>query len=92
MATSRAELACEIVEQMMKRGFLLNLGIFPAVSHKHSGVRFTITVLQSFECIEQMVNALNEEFADTLKRHHYSVEQIKIAFKTIVDTGSASMN
>ncbi|MFU1858135.1 aminotransferase class I/II-fold pyridoxal phosphate-dependent enzyme [Sphingobacterium sp. NGMCC 1.201703] len=83
VGTSRAELAYIIMEKMIKRGFLLNIGVFPAVSQNHSGIRFTITVLQSYDQIEQMVKTLNDVFFETLEEHNYSVDQIYRAFKVV---------
>lgn len=84
VGTSRAEIAYLVMEKMIKRGFLLNIGVFPAVSKKHSGVRFTISVLQSFEQIEMMISALDEVFSEVLKDQQYSVEQINDAFRVVV--------
>jgi len=83
VGTSRAELAYIIMEKMIKRGFLLNIGVFPAVSKNHSGIRFTITVLQSYDQIARMVKTLNEVFFETLEEHQYSVDQIYSAFKVV---------
>lgn len=83
IGTSRSELAYIIMEKMMKRGFFLNIGVFPAVSKNHSGIRFTITVLQSYEQIEMMIMILNEVFLETLKEHQYTINQIYSAFKVV---------
>lgn len=83
VGTSKSDLAYEIMERMMKRGFLLNLGVFPAVSKNHSGIRFTITVLQTFEQIENMIAALDEEFRAALQQNNYSFEQINKAFTQV---------
>ena len=42
IGTSKADLAYEIMERMMRRGFLVNLSVFPAVSQNHSGIRFQL--------------------------------------------------
>ncbi|MDR2274550.1 MAG: aminotransferase class I/II-fold pyridoxal phosphate-dependent enzyme [Sphingobacterium sp.] len=83
VGTSRAELAYIIMEKMIKRGFLLNIGVFPAVSKNHSGIRFTITVLQSYDQIANMITTLNEVFFETLREHTYTVDQIYNAFKVV---------
>ncbi|RKO68857.1 aminotransferase class I/II-fold pyridoxal phosphate-dependent enzyme [Sphingobacterium puteale] len=83
VGTSRAELAYSIMEKMIKRGFLLNIGVFPAVSKNHSGIRFTMTTLQSYDQIERMIKTLNEVFFETLGEHQYSVDQIYSAFKVV---------
>ncbi len=83
VGTSKANLAYEIMGRMMKRGFLVNLGVFPAVSKNHSGIRFTVTTVQTFEQIENMIAALEEEFNASLKHNDYSVEQINNAFRSV---------
>lgn len=83
VGTSRAQLAYIIMEKMMKQGFLLNIGVFPAVSKNHAGIRFTITALQSYEQIYMMVMTLNEVFLETLKEHQYTIDQIYSAFKVV---------
>lgn len=83
VGTSKGELAYIIMERMMQRGFLLNIGVFPAVSKNHSGIRFTITVLQSYEQIEMMVTALNEVFIEVLDEKQYLFEQVYNAFKVV---------
>ncbi|MGC4233512.1 MAG: aminotransferase class I/II-fold pyridoxal phosphate-dependent enzyme [Niabella sp.] len=88
VGTSKPELAYDIMERMMKRGFLLNIGVFPAVSQKNSGIRFTITTLQTYEQIKNMIEALEEEFIASLKNNNYSLEQINDAFKTINTSNS----
>jgi len=83
VGTAKADLAYKLLERMMKRGFLVNLAVFPAVSKNNSGIRFTVTVLQTFEQIEKMVSALNEEYLAALKENGYSLDQINSAFKSI---------
>ena len=83
IGTSKADLAYEIMERMMERGFLVNLSIFPAVSQNHSGIRFIITVLQTYEQIESMIATLNEEFMAALQRNNFSIEQINDAFRVV---------
>jgi len=83
VGTSKSDLAYEIMERMMKRGFLVNLGVFPAVSKNHSGIRFTITVLQTYEQIESMIATLNEEFMAALQENDFSIEQINSAFRVV---------
>ncbi|WP_460686905.1 aminotransferase class I/II-fold pyridoxal phosphate-dependent enzyme [Niabella aquatica] len=91
IGTSKEELAYEIMERMMKRGFLVNLGVFPAVSKNHSGIRFTITVLQTFEQIENMITALDEEFREALQQHNYSFDQINKAFTQVAGLDKRSI-
>lgn len=83
VGTSTPDLAYEIMERMLKRGFLLNIGIFPAVSQKNAGIRFTITTLQTYEQIKNMISALEEEFMIALAAYSYSIDQVKSAFRSV---------
>jgi 7-keto-8-aminopelargonate synthetase-like enzyme len=75
------KLGYRLVEKMLKAGYYVNLGIFPAVPMKQTGVRFTITRLHSFAQIEGMIRELSKGFREVLAEEHYSLEDIYKAFK-----------
>ena len=75
------KIAYSLVNKLMKDGFFLNIGIFPAVPIKNTGVRFTITRLHTFEQIESMVKSMASHFLTVLKEEDFSVQQICQAFK-----------
>jgi 7-keto-8-aminopelargonate synthetase-like enzyme len=58
-----------LLATMKERGFYMNGSAFPAVPYGHAGIRFTITLDNSREQIEDMLLALNETrlelFGDT---------------------------
>jgi 7-keto-8-aminopelargonate synthetase-like enzyme/predicted N-acyltransferase len=81
VGVSLPRLGYKLVEKMMKRGFYVNLGIFPGVPIKNTGIRFTITRLHSYRQISEMVAALKEEFDQTLIEENFTMEQIYKAFK-----------
>ena len=87
VGTSRQDIAYNIMKRMLERGFLVNIGVFPAVTQKNSGIRFTITILQSYEEIEKMITVLNEEFWAALESTSVALEQISKAFKIPVNSG-----
>lgn len=70
-----------LVKRMLNRGYYVNLGIFPAVPIKNTGIRFTITRLHTFTQIEQMISALAEEFMLAVTDENITVQQIYNAFK-----------
>jgi 7-keto-8-aminopelargonate synthetase-like enzyme len=74
-------LGYNLVKRMLNRGFYLNLGIFPAVPIKNTGIRFTITRLHGFTQIEQMIAALAEELPLAMKEEGISEEAIYRAFR-----------
>lgn len=70
-----------LIKKMMDDGFYTNLGAFPAVPMKNTGVRFTITRLHTFKQIEGMVSSMARHFDDVLEEQNISREQIYKAFK-----------
>ena len=50
----------ELLAAMRDRGFYLNGSGFPAVAHGHAGIRFTVTLANTPEQIEEMLVSLNE--------------------------------
>jgi len=70
-----------MVRRMLEAGYYVNLGIFPAVPMKNTGIRFTITRLHTFSQIEQMIRTMAEELPKALKEEGLSYEDIYKAFK-----------
>jgi hypothetical protein len=66
---------------MMDDGYYTNLGAFPAVPMKNTGVRFTITRLHTFDQIEGMVHSMSKHFDQVLEEQHFSRELIYKSFK-----------
>ena len=70
-----------MVRRMLEAGYYVNLGIFPAVPMKNTGIRFTITRLHTFSQIEDMVRTMAEEFPKALKEEGVTYADIYKAFK-----------
>lgn len=70
-----------MVKRMLSRGYYLNLGIFPAVPIKNTGIRFTITRMHTFRQIESMIKAFSTEFTEALAANNYTLQQIYKDFK-----------
>jgi hypothetical protein len=70
-----------IVKRMLNEGYYVNLGIFPGVPLKNTGVRFTITRLHSFEQIGQMVRTLARVYPLALAEERVSAEEVYKAFQ-----------
>lgn len=81
VGVSLPKLGYNMVKRMIDAGFYVNLGIFPAVPMKNTGIRFTITRLHSFSQIEAMVKMMAFELPKALKQENVSVEEIYKAFK-----------
>jgi 7-keto-8-aminopelargonate synthetase-like enzyme len=81
IAVSLPKIAYSIINKMKNDGFFLNIGIFPAVPIKNTGVRFTITRLHTFDQIERMVACLSKNFNLAIAEQNVSIETIYKAFK-----------
>jgi 7-keto-8-aminopelargonate synthetase-like enzyme len=84
VAVSYPRLGHNIVARMLKRGFYVNLGIFPTVPMRQTGIRFTVTRLHTHEEIEAMVKAMGEEFPAAMTEEGVTLADIYKAFKQTI--------
>ncbi|WP_442845037.1 aminotransferase class I/II-fold pyridoxal phosphate-dependent enzyme [Leeuwenhoekiella sp. H156] len=71
----------ELVKLMMQDGFYTNLGIFPAVPVKNTGVRITISTHNELEDITGLVDALSINYKLALEHTQTSLQRVRRAFK-----------
>ncbi|MEO6302209.1 MAG: aminotransferase class I/II, partial [Bacteroidia bacterium] len=69
------------VHRMLNEGYYLNLGIFPAVPMKNTGIRFTITCLHTFTQIEKMIERMAHHLSIAMEEEGINLPQIYSAFK-----------
>ncbi|TNJ46076.1 GNAT family N-acetyltransferase [Tamlana fucoidanivorans] len=69
------------VSRLMKEGFFVNLGIFPAVPVKNTGVRLTISRHNEKPEIESLEEAMVYHFPKALEDTHTNLERVCKAFK-----------
>lgn len=81
IGVSLPKMGYNMIKRMLNAGYYLNLGIFPAVPMKNTGIRFTITRLHTFSQIEQMIATMAAEFPKALAEEGLTMEQIYKAFK-----------
>ncbi len=81
VAVGLPKVGYNLVERLVTSGHYLNLGIFPAVPMKNTGVRFTITRLHTYEQIEKMVSDMAFHYALAIEEEGFSLEQVYRAFK-----------
>lgn len=70
-----------LIHRMMDEGFYINVGIFPAVPVKCTGVRITLTRNQTLEDIEQMTQALAHHYPLAFHEERRSFEDIRQFFQ-----------
>jgi 7-keto-8-aminopelargonate synthetase-like enzyme len=75
------KLGYNMVHRMMNKGYYVNLGIFPAVPMKNTGIRFTITRLHTYTQIENMISCIAQELPIAIKEEGLTLKEIYKAFK-----------
>ena len=81
IGTGMPKTGYNFVNRLMKEGFYVNLGIFPAVPVKNTGVRITISRHNQKEEIKSLVEAMEYHFPKSLEDTHTNRERVYHAFK-----------
>ncbi len=81
IGVSTPRLGYNVVKRMLDKGFYINLGVYPTVPMKQTGLRFTITRLHTFYEIERMVMTMASEFLLAMKEENIMLHEIYKAFK-----------
>ena len=81
VGVSLPKLGHNMIRRMLLNGYYLNLGVFPTVPMKNTGVRFTITRLHTFRQIEEMVTTMARELSLALQEENMTMEPIYKAFR-----------
>lgn len=81
IGVSLPKLGHNIVQKMLAAGFYVNLGVFPTVPMKQTGIRFTVTRLHTFHQITAMIAALAKVFPGAMKEEGIRLGEIYKAFK-----------
>lgn len=72
-----------LVQRLKNDGFFTNLSIFPAVPEVCTGLRFTLTLHQTFEDIENLVNKIAYHFPKALADEGRTMKDIHRAFRKV---------
>ncbi len=78
--------AYNFVHRLFKEGFFLNLGIYPAVPIKNTGIRITLSAHNQKEDIKALADAIEYHFPKALEETNNSLMKIHQAFG--IDTKS----
>jgi 7-keto-8-aminopelargonate synthetase-like enzyme len=81
VGVSLPKLGYNMVKRMLNEGYYVNLGIFPAVPMKNTGIRFTITRLHTFAQIEKMIATIAKELPVAMQEEAITLKDIYKAFK-----------
>jgi 7-keto-8-aminopelargonate synthetase-like enzyme len=81
IGTGMPKTGYNFVNRLMDEGFYVNLGIFPAVPVKNTGVRITISRHNQKEEIKALVEAMEYHFPKALEETHTNSDRVFQAFK-----------
>lgn len=81
IGTGMPKTGYNFVNRLMNEGFYVNLGIFPAVPVKNTGVRITISRHNQREEIKGLVEAMEYHFPKALEDTHTNSNRVFQAFK-----------
>jgi len=73
--------AYNFTKRLFSEGFYLNLGIYPAVPIKNTGIRITISAHNKIEDITDLARAMDYHFHKALEETGSSEKKIRQAFK-----------
>jgi hypothetical protein len=74
-----------IVSRLLNDGFFVNPAIFPAVSIKNTGLRFTITRHVKKDDIKQLVDAMVYHYPKALEEEGKTIQDVRKSFKIAND-------
>tara|TARA_R110002050_G_scaffold24083_3_gene64259 strand:- start:10919 stop:13339 length:2421 start_codon:yes stop_codon:yes gene_type:complete len=80
MGTGMPVTGYNFVNRLMKEGFYVNLGLFPAVPVKNTGVRITISRHNQAEEIKSLVDAMVYHYPKALEATHTTPDKVRVAF------------
>ncbi|MDQ4142104.1 MAG: bifunctional aminotransferase class I/II-fold pyridoxal phosphate-dependent enzyme/GNAT family N-acetyltransferase [Bacteroidota bacterium] len=81
IGTGTMDMGNYLVQELLNDGVYVNLATFPAVPAKNIGIRITISLNNSLEHIEILVDKLKYHFERALKATNQTDEKIRKAFK-----------
>lgn len=81
IGTGMPKTGYNFVNRMMNEGFYVNLGLFPAVPVKNTGVRITISRHNQHKEIKALVDAMVYHLPKAIEETHTTMQSVYQAFK-----------
>lgn len=81
LAAGLPKVGFNLVKRMLDEGVYSNIGVFPAVPIKNTGVRFTITKLHTFEQIDHFAEVMAHHYPLALEEEDSNLNDIRKAFR-----------
>lgn len=92
IGTGMPKTGYQFVNRLMKEGYYVNLGIFPAVPVKNTGVRITISRHNEKEEIKGLVEAMVHHFPKALEDTYTNAQRVFHAFKLEASTRNEDLD
>jgi 7-keto-8-aminopelargonate synthetase-like enzyme/predicted N-acyltransferase len=70
-----------LVNRIMQEGFYVNLGVFPAVPIKNTGIRFTISRHNDYDDIKGLIQAMDYHYPKELQDEGISLNAVRKSFR-----------
>jgi 7-keto-8-aminopelargonate synthetase-like enzyme len=81
MACGNQQLGLTLCERLIKQKFYVNVGIYPAVGPKNTGLRISLTSLHTHDEIENLIKAIHYELHLLLAEYKLEMADLLLAFK-----------
>lgn len=81
IGTGQPSVGYNLNKRIIDEGYYINLGVFPAVGMKNTGLRFTITNHVSNKEIKGLVDAIKFHYPKALEEENFTDFQVRSAFR-----------
>lgn len=81
LATGIPETGYQLTRNLMDLGFFVNMGLFPAVPSKNTGLRITVSIKNTMDDLYALARCLKEEYPKVMHATGNDFEQLCKAFK-----------
>lgn len=81
LGTGAPAVGYNFTRRLYNAGFYANMGLFPAVPVKKTGIRFTISLHNKMQDIEQLIQAMDQLYPLAVEEEGYHLNQIRRIFK-----------
>jgi len=83
IASGKPDMTSNICRTMINHGVFITGGVFPSVPYNNSGVRIVTTLHQSFEDIDNMLEALRNVYDEVFKEMNVKLEDVLKFYKHV---------
>lgn len=81
VGTGQPNVGYSLNRQVLDDGYYVNIGMFPAVPVKNTGLRFTITNHNSLEEIEGLIRSIEKHYEPVLESEGKTMNAVRKAFR-----------